>query len=352
MTTTDISLRRLCRVRPFPRVKLRVSWRDRVGSDPKNGMKCGHRIEATIEPEHVLVEVGLQMLGLDTAMMCSLDPSFQVAENEMDHGQVRLGLVRVASERQRLMAVSRVGKPRIAGPSIGAHSCARRNIVFDKAGKRVGAPIWHNTKPQPPRIDAASVLLAVILARPNLNRADHDGLVMNAASLSARLSADKTFINLYRVLAANGVTFWPNHPGAELVEYLKGRLITTKRKLALELNGRLARHLRSHEVCAPKPCRKRRMARLHYSARGERRISFAATTTQHYGRAGCEAVRLADNTALRTRKPIRPTNGFKVASASRIVREHPLKLGKGSWEAANVHVRDNGRFLPLCQATG
>jgi hypothetical protein len=40
-------------------------------------------------------------------MVRSLDPGFQVAENEMDDGQVRLSFVGVSAERQRLMVVSR-----------------------------------------------------------------------------------------------------------------------------------------------------------------------------------------------------------------------------------------------------
>jgi hypothetical protein len=292
------------------------------------------------------------MLGLDTAMMRSLDPSFQVAENEMDHWKVRLGLVRVATQRQRLMVVSDFGKAGIAGPSIGAHGSARRDVSFDKARKRVSASVGHDAKPQPPGIDAASGLLAVILARTNLNRTDHDGLVMNAVSFAARLAADHALINLDRMLAANGVPFRPNHTGAELVEYLKGSLVTRERKLALELDGRLSGDLRGHEIRAPKPRRERRMARSHDGARSERRVGFAATATQHYRRSGCEAVRLTGNAALWACKSARPTNGFKVASASRVVGKDPLKLRKRSWEAANVHIRNNGRFLCLCQATG
>ena len=46
------------------------------------------------------------MFWLDTAMMSSLNPSFQITENKMDHWQVRLGFVGVAPERQRVMTVS------------------------------------------------------------------------------------------------------------------------------------------------------------------------------------------------------------------------------------------------------
>ena len=227
---------------------------------------------------------------------------------------------------------------------------ARR--VFDEAGKRIGAPIWHDTKPQPSRIDTALVLLAVILSRPNFNSADDDRLVMNTATFAARLAANQALVHFDRMLVTNGVALGPNHSGSEFVENLKCRLIARERKLALELDGGLSRDLRRHEIRAPKPRREGRVARLHDSASRQRRIGFAATAAQHDRRAGCEPVGLAHNAALRARKSARPTNGFKIAGASRVVGEYPLKLRKRSWEAANVHGCDNGRFLSLCQATG
>ena len=126
------------------------------------------------------------MLWFDTAMMRSLYPSFQVAENEMDHGQVRLGLVWVAAERQRLMAVSRLSKSGVARPSIGAQDRARGDVLFDKAGERGSAPIWHNAKPEPSRIDATSLLLPVILTRSNFDRSNDDRLVVSSAAFSAK----------------------------------------------------------------------------------------------------------------------------------------------------------------------
>jgi hypothetical protein len=315
-------------------------------------VKRRHRIKPTIESEHVFVEVGLQVFRFDTAVMRSLDPGFQVAENEMDHGQVRLGFVGVPAERQRLMAVSHLGKAGVASPAIGAQRGAKCDVVFDKANESIGAAIRYDTKPQPSRIDAALVLLAVIRERPNLYSADHDRLVMDSATFAACLAADQAFINFDRMLAANGIALGANHTGAELVEYLKGSLITRERKLALELNGGLARGLRGHEIRAPKPCRERRVARLHDGSCRQRRVGLASATSQHDRRASCETVGLSYKPALRTRKSVRPPNGFKVASASRVVGEDPLKLGKRSGEAANVHGCDNGMVLSLCQATG
>lgn len=315
-------------------------------------MKSSHRIKATIEPEHVFVEVGLQVFGFNTAMMSPFNPSFQIAKNKMNHGQVRLSLVRVAAKRQCLMAITAFGKARVSCPAIGAQRGTKRDVVFDKAGKRIGAAIGHDTKPQAPRIGSASELLAIFFTGPNLDSANDDGLVMRAATFTARLAADHAFIDLDRMLAADGVTLGANHASAELVEYLKCCLITRERKLSLELDSGLSGDLSGHQVRAPKPRRERRMARLHHGTSRERRIGFASTAAQHYRRTRSETIRLSYKPALRTRKPIWPTDGFKVASASRVIGENPLKLGKRSGEASNVHGRDNGISLRLCQATG
>jgi len=142
------------------------------------------------------------------------------------------------------------------------------------------------------------------------------------------------------MLAANGVTFWADHASTQLMEYLKGRLIAGKCKLALKLNGGLARYLCSHEICAPKPRRERRMARLHDGSGRERCIGLAATAAKHYRRACRKAIGLADKPAVLARKPVRPTHGFKIAGASTIIGKRPLKLWKGSWKAAFVHAQD------------
>ena len=140
------------------------------------------------------------------------------------------------------------------------------------------------------------------------------------------------------MFAADRVSFWSHHAGPEFVQNLKRRLIATKGKLALELDGRLSGNLRSHQVGAPKPCRKGRMARLHDRSGCQRGVDLAAAATKDDGRTRCEAIRLFDEPAFRTRKPVRPTHSFEVASTCRVVWEHPLKLWQGSGEAAmNVH---------------
>ena len=91
---------------PLSGVKLLVSRWNTASGDPENGMKRSHRVEPTVETEHIFVEIGLEMFWFDTAMMRSFDPRLHIAEDEMDHGKVRFCLVGVASECQRFMAIS------------------------------------------------------------------------------------------------------------------------------------------------------------------------------------------------------------------------------------------------------
>jgi hypothetical protein len=334
-------MRPLCRVCPFPGVKLRISRRNGAGGDPEHGMKRGHRVKPTIEAEHVFIEVRLQMFWLDTPMMCPLDPGLQVAEDEMDHGQVRLCLVGIAAKRQSDMAVSYLGQSWVAGPPIGADGSAKRDGLFDKAGKSFSAPVRDDAKPQASCINAALVRLTVILTRPNLNGTDYGRLVVRSTAFSARLATDIALINFDPMLTADEIAFGTNHTSTEFVEYLEGRLIAGERKLALELHGGLARYLCGHEVCTPKPCRERRMAGLHDRASRKRCVGLAAAAAQYHRRAGLKAIRLLYKSTFRACKPAWPTHGLKEAGTSVIIGKHPLKLWKGSRESSWVHICEN-----------
>jgi hypothetical protein len=118
---------------PLPRIKLRVSRRYRASGDPENRIKRGHRVKPTIEAEHIFIEIGLQMFRLDTAMMRPFDPSLHIAEDEVDHGQVRFRLFGIASKRQRLVTVSHLRDSIVAAPTVCADGSAvsrRRESVM------------------------------------------------------------------------------------------------------------------------------------------------------------------------------------------------------------------------------
>ncbi len=336
---------------PLTGIKLRISRRNNVRGNSKDRVKRCHRIKTTVEAEHILVEVSLQMLRLNAPVVRSFDPSLHIAEDEMDHGQVRLCLVGIAAKRQCLMPVY-LSQSRIAWPSICADDSAMCDVVLDKSSKRVGAAIRNDPKPQASRIDLSPTGLPITPTRSNLDSPNDYGLVMNASPFSARLAADKAFVDFNRIFRSNSIAFWPHHSGTQLMEYLKSRFVAAEGKLALELNSGLSGDLRSHEVRAPKPRRQRSVARLHYGSGCQRRVGFAATAAEHHRRTSGEAVRLADCPTLCACKPARPANGFKIMRARRVIGKHPLKFWERGRKPANVHTYDDSSFGVLCQATG
>lgn len=278
----------LRRVLPFPGVKLRVSRGNGPRRDPQHGVEGIHRVEPTVEAEHEFIEVRLEMARLDTAMMGAVDPCFQVAKNEMDHWKVRLRLLRVAIECQRLMVVSEARQLPVAYPSVSADRGAGGDIFRDKGGERVGVAAgehrWlagDHAETETAGVDAALVGLPVSLARADFHGANYGGLVMDAAPLSFRLAANVAFVNLNGVVAANHVPLWTHHARAELVEDLKSGLVAGEAKLPLELDGALAWGLGGHEVGAPKPRRKGCMARLDGGPGGQGRVGLAGSAAEH-----------------------------------------------------------------------
>ena len=253
---------------PLPRVKLRVSWRHRARGEAQNGVERGHRVEPSVEAKHVLVQVRLQVVGLDTAVVSTKNPSLQIGEDKVDHRQVRFSFVRIASKDKRVVDVSHFWQIVISLPSVGANSGTCRDTFLDERGQVIRALAGHGPEPKPARIDellgrnAALVSLfplrgAVpgILACANLDGTDNRCLLVRATSFATRGSAHVAFVNFDRVPTTNAVTLRPHHASAKLVENLKRRLVPGEPQLTLELEGALAGGLGRHEVRAPEPRR-------------------------------------------------------------------------------------------------
>ena len=122
----------------IPRVKLGVGWRHGPSGEPQHRVESGHRVEAAVEAERVLVEVSLQMLRRNPVMRAQ-NPRLQVAEDDVDHGQMGLALVRVAVDGQRFVGVAEVGQVFVADPTVSADSGARSHVALHEAAKLLGA---------------------------------------------------------------------------------------------------------------------------------------------------------------------------------------------------------------------
>src|SRR6266851_2677792 len=128
-------------------------------------------------------------------------------------------------------------------------------------------------------------------------------------------------------MATDPVAAGSDHAGAQFVEDLERRLVAVQAKLALELDRRYARRMARNEVCRPEPDRQRRAASLHDRASSQRVIPLTFAAPQNLQPVG-EAVGFAGFAAPSAHEPLAPADGFKVSSASRIVRKETLELGQ------------------------
>src|ERR1700675_4909803 len=291
------------------------------------------------------------MMRLNPAVMGAIDPCLQIGEDKMNHRQVLLRFLRVPTEREGVVFVANLSKIAVPMPSVRADGGPRRHIILDECSERIGVAarkmILHRSGArydaetetasvsEYPDRDAAfvSVLplsgqIIGILARPNLNSADHRCLMMNTLTFATRTAANIAFVNLDRMRHADGIAVWPHDTSAEFVEHCERRLVCGDLKLALKLDGGLAGRLRRHKIGAPKPSRKWHMARLHNRAGCKRRILLTGAAAQYDRRAGCETVRLANDVALWAREAVRPADRLQVTGASAVIGEDTLTLSE------------------------
>src|ERR1700719_2438905 len=128
-------------------------------------------------------------------------------------------------------------------------------------------------------------------------------------------------------LATDAVATGSDHAGAEFVEDLERGLVAVQAKLALELDGRDVWRMARNQVGGPEPDRQRRAGPLHDRAGLQHIIPLTFAAPQTLLPVG-EAVGFAGFATPFADEPVAPADGFKVSSASRIVRKEALALGQ------------------------
>src|SRR4029077_16091254 len=123
---------------PLPRVKLCIGRWNGPRRNPQNGVEGIHRVETTVKPKYELVEVGLKMVRLDTAMMGAIDPCLQIGEDKVDHRQMLFRFFWVVTKRERSVAISHSSEEAISLPAISANQRACRYVVLDECCERIG----------------------------------------------------------------------------------------------------------------------------------------------------------------------------------------------------------------------
>ena len=307
---------------PVPGVQRIVGWPVHTRAYAENRGERRHWVEAPVEPKHILVEIGRQVLRAD-AMMGAEQPRLQVREDEVNHRQHLLCLFRVAVEHDALVSVAHGREMIVSLPAIGGDLAVRLDVVGDKRFQGSLAAILQNLQAQTPGVDGAAAALALLLA--HLDCASNVHLVMNAASFAARLAADERLIQLDRPLCANTISVGANHADTQLMQQQERRLIAAHSKLALELQCRHAWRLRRHKVGSPEPDLQRCAGRVHNGPRSEVGISLALPAPQNR-RAILEAVCLCRCATLGANKTIGPAGSLQVVAARPLIREPVLKF--------------------------
>lgn len=307
-----------------------------VGPDAEQRAERIEGVEAPVKAERELVEVRLQVLMADRAVVCPGQPSLQVAENQVDDGQVFFGNLGIVALDNRQMVIAERGQPVVAAPRIRDDHRARLNGGFHKGRQRLSAARRGDFQPQTASVAPAAPHGLVALfggAGADLDGGDHQRLFvgMDALAFAARHAADVGFVNLDVIvpaqIAADPVPILPHHTRPQLVQDLEGGFVPAQSKLALKLHrGHAGRHARN-EVGTPKPSRQRGVCLLHHGP-GRQRMLAAAGSASKDGRARAHAERLALLFAVGADKALGPFGPFKVARARRVIREKLLELRK------------------------
>lgn len=331
---TTISVLPTARIKPF------VGRGGGVPANSEQRTEGIERVEAAVEPEGELVEVGLKVLRAD-AVMAAHQPAFQVAENQVDDGQIFLGDSRIMRLHNGKVLVSALAEFGVATPSVGDDHRARLHRPVHERHKRLRRAVGDDIEPDATGIASAPTLFLPLLRLPiaNLHGGDDERLMMHAPALAARGAADIGFVDFDMLAdrAADGIAVGPNHAGPQLVEHLERRLIATKAKLPLKLDRRHARCQRRRKVGSPEPNRQRCVGALHDRA-DRQRVVLAALAAPQDMRAGGEPERLAAFAAPLADKPVAPADCFQIGGASRIVGEQPLELRErtGEWQIFGI----------------
>ena len=331
-------------------------------SDSQHRVKRGGRPEPTIEPEDELVEVSLKVLGADP-MMRTEEPCIQVAKDNVDHREVRIGNCVVATNGDTLVGIPGCLEWIVPSPAVSTHNRPGLHGRLNKRYQRFLFSVCDNLKPEPPRNNTPAMpsfgglrfclppdalsrsafrLLARlssdqvrVLARKrngltwmNFDGADDQRLVVDSFPLTLRRAANQSLVHLNGVLTADQVPVGAHHRSAQLVEHLEGRFIARHAEPLLELEGAHSGRTMRHKIGAPKPGGYGNLAAVDYGVRGQAYVAPTGPAADN-PRSITKAKGLASDATARAIEAVGKAVREQVVDTGRFVREDALELGKG-----------------------
>lgn len=267
-----------------------------------------------IEPEHVRIQVALQVLGADY-MVYAVNPSLGVAPEAFD--VVRVGIpcnVLLGGMEYRFVGISQAGKAIVCGVLIGIDGSALDNVGLDhrenRNGPVVGLNLHHGVAFPFHHADYCS------LAYISPARVEFLGFM-----LIAFLATHIGFVNLDFAKELEAPVL--GHEFANLVEHPPCRLVGNA-GFSLKLLGGNAGSGRGHEEHSVEPCPQGSAGLVEYriGARGDMR----GTSDTGINLAGLNPAMGGNFPALLAVNAGGPAQILQVFEASVFIREHLVEL--------------------------
>src|SRR3954452_22648891 len=213
-------------------------------------------VAPAVEPEHELVEVGLQVL-LAQAVVDAQRPPLRVREHPVHPGQHQVGR-RVADH---LRLVLDVLQPPVARPAVAHHGAAGGDRDGDEGAERHGRAVADHREPDP--------------ARPlafDLDRAGDEQLAAvrpaGAGRLALGAKGERGLVDLHQ--AGERLPLGVDHRPAQLARQQPGRLVAAQPELLPQLPGRDAVGVGRHQPRGQEPGAQRQVAAVQHGAGGDR----------------------------------------------------------------------------------
>jgi len=127
------------------------------------------------------------------AVVATSEPAFQIAEDQMGDRQKVLGHAGIALRRDRQMPITAIGQRRIAAPAVRHDHDPGLDRRLDKPAERSCRTIRHDFHPNTagiPAVAARHAFDVLGLALADFDSRDNEALIMDAAALAARPTAD------------------------------------------------------------------------------------------------------------------------------------------------------------------
>jgi len=270
----------------------------------------------SVEAEGEFVEVVVEMLVLNAALVSTEQPPLEKRSNGVDSRHDIVGRLRAAADDGDLVAVAGRRQPGIAAPSVGVYLRPRRHGTLDEGEQAVRRHVL-----DAPKADSADA------ATTFFSRHRDNGLGLGFPSPLALFgAADIGFVDLD--CARKAIPAGPDHRPAQLVEPSPSCLVAAQSEHPLQTQGADTVLLAGDEPQSQEPHPQRLACVLEHGAGRQRRAPMTTPAPQQPTR---HRPRFTDHSAVRAGKPVRPAQLSDIVPAPRLGMEPIIHLLERPW---------------------